>query len=88
MAPIERVAFLGLGIMGAPMARHLSQGGFDVIVWNRTAERARAFAGDHGARLAATPAEAAQARTPRSRWSWTARRSRRSSSATTAPRAG
>jgi 3-hydroxyisobutyrate dehydrogenase len=54
-----RVAFLGLGAIGAPMAAHLA-GRYDLVVWNRTAERARAFAGRHGARQAATPREAAE----------------------------
>jgi 3-hydroxyisobutyrate dehydrogenase-like beta-hydroxyacid dehydrogenase len=58
MARPERVAFLGLGIMGAPMAGHLCRAGFDVIAWNRTAARAEEFAEASGARVAATPAEA------------------------------
>jgi 3-hydroxyisobutyrate dehydrogenase len=52
------IAFLGLGAIGTPMARHLA-GKFDLVVWNRTAEKARVFAGQHPARLASTPAEAA-----------------------------
>ena len=40
---IERVAFLGLGIMGAPMARNLAAAGFEVTVWNRTRSRADAL---------------------------------------------
>ena len=59
MAKRERVAFLGLGIMGAPMAANLVRAGFDVIVWNRTRSRAERFVADHDARMAATPAEAA-----------------------------
>jgi len=58
MASGERVAFLGLGIMGAPMAANLVRAGVDVTVWNRTAERAERFAAEHGARSAPTPAEA------------------------------
>ena len=53
----ERVAVLGTGIMGAPMARNLLRAGFRVRVWNRTPEKARALAGE-GADLAQTPAEA------------------------------
>jgi 3-hydroxyisobutyrate dehydrogenase len=53
-----RVAFLGLGQMGAPMARRLIQAGHDVTVWNRTPSKAEAFAGE-GAKVAATPAAAA-----------------------------
>jgi 3-hydroxyisobutyrate dehydrogenase len=52
-----KIAFLGTGIMGAPMARHLAQGGHDVTVWNRTAEKAQRLA-EHGARVAADPAAA------------------------------
>jgi 3-hydroxyisobutyrate dehydrogenase len=58
-APIRRVAFLGLGIMGRPMAANVARAGFDLIVWNRTREKAEAFAAEHGATAAATPAEAA-----------------------------
>jgi 3-hydroxyisobutyrate dehydrogenase-like beta-hydroxyacid dehydrogenase len=56
----ERVAFLCLGAMGAPMAGHLAAAGHAVAVWNRSADKARAFAERHGARAAATPAEAAR----------------------------
>jgi 3-hydroxyisobutyrate dehydrogenase len=58
MAGLERIAFVGLGIMGAPMARNLREAGFELSVWNRTAEKAERFANEHGARAAATPAEA------------------------------
>ena len=53
----ERVAVLGTGTMGAPMARNLLKAGFQVRVWNRTPEKARALAGE-GADLAETPADA------------------------------
>ena len=53
----ERVAVLGTGIMGAPMARNLLKAGFQVRVWNRTPEKARALATE-GADLAETPADA------------------------------
>jgi 3-hydroxyisobutyrate dehydrogenase len=52
------VTFLGLGAIGAPMARHLAKAPFSLTVWNRTAERARGFASETGARAAASPAEA------------------------------
>jgi 3-hydroxyisobutyrate dehydrogenase len=52
-----RVAFLGLGAMGAPMAARLVRAGYDVTVWNRTAARAEPLAA-LGAAVAATPAEA------------------------------
>jgi 3-hydroxyisobutyrate dehydrogenase-like beta-hydroxyacid dehydrogenase len=55
----ERIAFLGLGIMGRPMAANLRTAGFDVVAWNRTRERADEFAREHGAEVADTPAAAA-----------------------------
>jgi 3-hydroxyisobutyrate dehydrogenase len=54
-----RISFLGLGVMGAPMARHLGKAGHDVTVYNRTAAKAAAWVTAHGGRSAATPAEAA-----------------------------
>ena len=56
---VEKVAFLGLGVMGYPMAGHLKAAGYDVTVYNRTAARADAWAAQHGGKAAATPAEAA-----------------------------
>jgi 3-hydroxyisobutyrate dehydrogenase len=53
------VAFLGLGAIGAPMARHLANPATDLVVWNRTAERAASFAAAVGVRQARTPAAAA-----------------------------
>lgn len=53
-----KVAFLGLGAIGAPMARHLASR-YDLAVWNRTAARAAEFAASGSARHARTPAEAA-----------------------------
>lgn len=55
-----RVSFLGLGVMGAPMARHLAHAGHQVTVYNRSAEKAAAWVAAHGGRSAATPAAAAQ----------------------------
>jgi len=60
--PSQRVAFLGLGVMGAPMAAHLAQAGHQVTVYNRTAAKADALASEHaaqGMRSAATPRAAA-----------------------------
>jgi 3-hydroxyisobutyrate dehydrogenase len=59
MAKLERVAFAGLGIMGGPMAANLVRAGFEVTVFTRTREKAERFAVEHGARAAASPAEAA-----------------------------
>lgn len=53
----ERVALLGTGIMGTPLARSLMKAGFRVRVWNRTPEKARMLAAE-GADLAETPADA------------------------------
>lgn len=50
----ERVGFIGLGAIGWPMAKRVA-GRFETVVWNRTAERARAFADASGARVAETP---------------------------------
>jgi len=54
------VAFLGLGAIGTPMARHLAVPEFSLSVWNRTAAKATAFAAEFAVRAAATPAEAAR----------------------------
>ncbi len=54
------VAFLGLGVMGYPMAAHLkNKGGHDVTVYNRTAARAEKWVAEHGGQSAPTPADAA-----------------------------
>jgi 3-hydroxyisobutyrate dehydrogenase len=62
-APTRRVAFLGLGVMGGPMAGHLSRAGHAVTVYNRTRTKALAWVAEHGqgqdATSAATPAAAA-----------------------------
>ncbi|HSB63397.1 MAG TPA: NAD(P)-dependent oxidoreductase, partial [Thermoanaerobaculia bacterium] len=55
---MTRVAFLGLGAMGAPMARRILSAGFPLTVWNRHPERSRAI---EGAAVAASPREAAAA---------------------------
>ncbi len=55
---MAKIGFLGLGEMGTPMASRLLHAGHDVIVWNRTAERAAAFAQQGGA-VASSPAKAA-----------------------------
>ncbi len=56
----EKVAFLGLGVMGYPMAGHLGTAGYDVTVFNRTKARADAWVAQHGGCAAPTPAEAAE----------------------------
>jgi 3-hydroxyisobutyrate dehydrogenase-like beta-hydroxyacid dehydrogenase len=58
---MAKVAFIGLGVMGYPMAGHLkAKGGHDVTVYNRTAAKAEKWAGEFGGRSATTPAEAAR----------------------------
>ena len=57
--PSRRVAFLGLGVMGSPMAGHLKAAGHQVTVYNRTAAKAEAWAKQHGGAFKATPREAA-----------------------------
>lgn len=52
------VAFLGLGVMGYPMAGHLSNAGFEITVYNRNSARAQAWVQEYGASLALTPAAA------------------------------
>jgi 3-hydroxyisobutyrate dehydrogenase-like beta-hydroxyacid dehydrogenase len=54
----ERIAFLGLGIMGSRMAASLRRAGFELTVWTRTPGKAQTWADAHDARVAATPAEA------------------------------
>ena len=56
----QAVAFLGLGVMGGPMAGHLRKAGHAVTVYNRTAAKAQAWVAEHGGRAAATPREAAR----------------------------
>ena len=57
---MAKVAFLGLGVMGYPMAGHLKAGGHEVTVYNRTAQKAEKWAAEHGGTTAPTPAEAAR----------------------------
>jgi 3-hydroxyisobutyrate dehydrogenase len=57
---MAKVAFLGLGVMGFPMAGHLAAKGHEVAVYNRTPARSAAWAKQHKGRSAATPAEAAK----------------------------
>ncbi|MCY4206385.1 MAG: NAD(P)-dependent oxidoreductase [Roseovarius sp.] len=56
---MAKVAFLGLGVMGYPMAGHLKAAGHDVCVYNRTASKAEKWSAQHGGRLKSTPREAA-----------------------------
>ncbi|MFN4130235.1 MAG: NAD(P)-dependent oxidoreductase [Paracoccaceae bacterium] len=56
---MAKVAFLGLGVMGFPMAGHLAAKGHEVTVYNRSPAKAEAWVAKHGGRAAATPREAA-----------------------------
>src|SRR6185503_3588881 len=55
-----KVAFIGLGVMGYPMAGHLQKGGHQVTVYNRNAAKAKQWQAEYGGSIAATPAEAAK----------------------------
>jgi 3-hydroxyisobutyrate dehydrogenase-like beta-hydroxyacid dehydrogenase len=55
---MSRVAFLGLGVMGGPMAGHLAKAGHEVVVYNRNPSRSLAWVGEHGNQASPTPAEA------------------------------
>ncbi len=57
---MAKIAFLGLGVMGGPMAAHLLRAGHDVTVFNRTAAKAEAWVKAHGGQSAPTPRAAAQ----------------------------
>ncbi len=56
----RRVAFIGLGVMGYPMAGHLARAGHQVTVYNRTAAKAKAWAAEYGGSTAPTPRAAAE----------------------------
>lgn len=55
----HKVAFLGLGVMGLPMAGHLARAGHEVVVYNRSAQKAQDWVSEFGGHTAATPREAA-----------------------------
>jgi 3-hydroxyisobutyrate dehydrogenase-like beta-hydroxyacid dehydrogenase len=59
LGAMTRIAFLGMGVMGAPMARHLAKAGHQVVVYNRNAAKALAWVALNGNQAAPTPAEAA-----------------------------
>lgn len=56
---MAKISFLGLGVMGYPMAGHLQAAGHDVTVYNRTTAKAEKWVAEHGGAFAATPSEAA-----------------------------
>ncbi|MEE3288493.1 MAG: NAD(P)-dependent oxidoreductase [Pseudomonadota bacterium] len=57
---VKQVTFIGLGVMGYPMAGHLSKAGYPVRVYNRTVEKAHKWVEEFGGESAATPADAAE----------------------------
>ncbi|MEM8655211.1 MAG: NAD(P)-dependent oxidoreductase [Pseudomonadota bacterium] len=57
---MAKLAFLGMGVMGAPMAGHLLKAGHDVTVYNRTASKAQDWVSDHGGAMATTPRAASE----------------------------
>ena len=57
---MAKVAFIGLGVMGYPMAGHLVKQGHDVTVYNRTASKAQQWVEQHGGKAADTPKDAAK----------------------------
>jgi 3-hydroxyisobutyrate dehydrogenase-like beta-hydroxyacid dehydrogenase len=57
---MANIAFIGLGVMGYPMAGHLKRAGHELTVYNRTRAKAEQWVVEHGGRLAATPGEAAK----------------------------
>ncbi len=57
---MSRIAFIGLGVMGGPIARHLSKAGHEMTVFNRSRGKTEAWVAEHGGTLAASPAEAAK----------------------------
>ncbi|MFI4924821.1 MAG: NAD(P)-dependent oxidoreductase [Vicinamibacteria bacterium] len=60
MSEGKKLAFLGLGVMGYPMAGHLARAGHEVTVFNRTPAKADAWRAEYGGKAARTPAEAAK----------------------------
>ena len=57
---MTKIAFIGTGVMGGPMASHLAKAGHDVTVYNRTREKAEKWAAIHGGTVADSPQEAAR----------------------------
>ena len=66
-APIagHDVAFLGLGVMGLPIAGHLARAGHHVTVFNRSPAKAQAWVAEYGGKSAATPRDAGRRESPR-----------------------
>ena len=61
----ERIGFVGLGIMGRPMAKNLMDSGYELVVHNRSREKAESLAADGPAEVAESPREVAERRKAR-----------------------
>ena len=59
---IKNVSFVGLGVMGYPMAGHLKKNGYNVTVFNRTESKAKKWVEEHGGHMGKTPKQAATAK--------------------------
>lgn len=57
---MAKISFIGLGVMGGPIARHLAAAGHELTVFNRSPKKAEAWVAAHGGRIAASPAEAGE----------------------------
>jgi 3-hydroxyisobutyrate dehydrogenase len=57
---MSRIAFIGIGVMGGPMARHLAAKGHELTVYNRSAAKAERWVSENGGRMASSPVEAAE----------------------------
>ncbi len=57
---MAKITFIGIGVMGGPMAAHLARAGHDLTVYNRTKSKAEKWVAEHGGAFAANPAEAAK----------------------------
>ena len=57
---MAKLPFIGLGVMGGPMARHLTHAGHELTVYNRTCAKAEAWVAAHGGTVADSPAKAAE----------------------------
>ena len=57
---MKNKGFIGLGVMGSPMAGHISKAGYDVTVFNRTVEKSKLWHEEHGGKVALSPSELAE----------------------------
>ena len=57
---MSEVSFIGLGVMGFPMAKHLQESGYSTTVYNRTESKAQDWVSKYGGSMALTPAAAAE----------------------------